>query len=602
MNRIKPMAATAASLFVVSSFATPAFADAESSAGVLPPVVVTPARTAQTVAESLSSVAVITREEIEQQQAVDTLSVLSSVPGVDRSRAGGPGQQSSVFIRAGNSDHTLVLMDGVPINPGSAGAAASQNLHPAFLERIEVVRGPAATLHGSDALGGAINLITVEPDLGTRGRFGFGLGRYGREEQQVGVTHRDEAGGYAAVKALRQRVDGFPAVVDGDEDSGFDNDSMLLRAGMDGDQVAVDVSHFQAQGEAEYYDTFSLMPLAQDFKTQLSRLSVAAQPRESLESRVTLSRYKDDLDQLDSDDFVFTERYGVDWQNDFVVGPLELTAGIQAHQEDVESLSFGTAYETTERRRSAYLQAGLEHAAHRVEAGGRYVNDQAFSSEDVWSLGYAFQPNEVWQWRIRGATAYKAPDATERFGFGGNPDLDPEKATSLEAGVRVRPVANQRIDIALFETRYRNLITYDGTQDLNVNVGRARVQGVELGWQLQQDAWRLRAEAHFQDPENRDDGERLARRTRASGLIRAAYDPGPWAAFAEVTGEGSRQDLGQRLSGFGLVNVGAQWRMRDDMTLRATVENLLDKDYTIAEGYNTAGQAGFISFTWTPEL
>lgn len=126
----------------------------------LPTVVVTATRTEQAPDDTLAATTVITRDEIERSQANDIADILRFQAGLDLGRTGGVGQQTSVFIRGGESNHTLVLIDGVRVNPSTSGGAALQNITPDMIERIEIVKGPRSTLYGSDAIGGVINLVT----------------------------------------------------------------------------------------------------------------------------------------------------------------------------------------------------------------------------------------------------------------------------------------------------------------------------------------------------------------------------------------------------------------------------------------------------------
>ena len=111
-----------------------------------------------------SSLSVITEEQIRSSGQTTLLGVLrnAGVPGLDFAQSGSPGSVTSGFIRGANSAHTKVMMDGVPLNDPSSptrnfdfGTFSLDNV-----ERIEIIRGPQSTLYGSDAIGGAINIIT----------------------------------------------------------------------------------------------------------------------------------------------------------------------------------------------------------------------------------------------------------------------------------------------------------------------------------------------------------------------------------------------------------------------------------------------------------
>jgi outer membrane cobalamin receptor len=123
-------------------------------------VVITATRTATPVDELAVPVIVITRAEIERSLAGDVASLLAGRPGLEIARTGGPGQPAAIFLRGTDSDHTTVLIDGVRINPGTIGGAALQNIQPESIERIEIIKGARASLYGTDAIGGVINIIT----------------------------------------------------------------------------------------------------------------------------------------------------------------------------------------------------------------------------------------------------------------------------------------------------------------------------------------------------------------------------------------------------------------------------------------------------------
>jgi vitamin B12 transporter len=133
---------------------------AAAAAQPLGPVIVTATRTELPVDRVLANVEVVAASELERQPAADLGDVLRMRAGVEVARLGGPGQQTSLFLRGTESNHVLVLVDGLRINPGTIGSAAIQNIAPELVERVEIVKGPRSALYGSDAVGGVINVIT----------------------------------------------------------------------------------------------------------------------------------------------------------------------------------------------------------------------------------------------------------------------------------------------------------------------------------------------------------------------------------------------------------------------------------------------------------
>ncbi len=147
-------------------------------------IVVTAARTAQTVDETLAPVTVINRQQIENSQATSVTELLNQAPGVQIAYSGGPGSKAGVYIRGTKTAQTLVLIDGHKVNTAGAGDAALQYLDPDQIQRVEIVRGPRSSLYGADAVGGVINIITRkgsgDPKLTLKAGSGsHGTGDYG---------------------------------------------------------------------------------------------------------------------------------------------------------------------------------------------------------------------------------------------------------------------------------------------------------------------------------------------------------------------------------------------------------------------------------------
>src|SRR5215510_10800753 len=153
MNR--PIRFSPLAISIAAALSTPVLAQDD-----LEETIVTATRTPVPVDSIGSPVIVITRNDIERSLASDVSELLQQHAGIEIARTGGPGQQTSLFTRGTESNHTVVLLDGVRINPGTIGGAALQNISPESLERIEIVKGPRSALYGTDAIGGVIQLFT----------------------------------------------------------------------------------------------------------------------------------------------------------------------------------------------------------------------------------------------------------------------------------------------------------------------------------------------------------------------------------------------------------------------------------------------------------
>ncbi|HKN78076.1 MAG TPA: TonB-dependent receptor plug domain-containing protein, partial [Lysobacter sp.] len=225
----------------------PAFAaDAARGATELDDVIVTASRTPQAPDSALAAVTVITREDIERRAPASLPELLRGMPGISIAANGGPGKVASTFLRGTESDHVLVLVDGVRIGSTTSGGAAFQDIPVEQIERIEIVRGPFSSLYGSDAIGGVIHIFTRRPHDAFDPSFNIGAGNYGTQRYGAGIGGRGETsedrGGWYQVHAAYESTDGFDSyrdnptnpfddfTLDTDRD-GYRNQSLSLGAG-----------------------------------------------------------------------------------------------------------------------------------------------------------------------------------------------------------------------------------------------------------------------------------------------------------------------------------------------------------------------------------
>lgn len=606
-SRFRP--AIALAVLVVSS---PVLADALQ----LDDVVVTATRRAISAADALPPVIVIDRAEIERSQALDLADLLRFHAGVEIARNGGPGQLTSAFIRGANSNHALVLIDGVKVNPGTAGGAALQNIAPEVVERIEIVTGPRSSLYGSEAIGGVIHVITRRGAPGHEAGASIHAGRYGTRGAGGRVSWQDERFG-AGVAATMLRSDGFPTYRDSDDARGFDNDTVNAWLRADFDRLALEASHWQASGNSEYSDFFRA-PQDQDFTHRLTRLR-AAWSGARWRSTLTVARYLDRIEQgeqaFDPEDFVRTERDVIDWQSDldFIHG-LELTAGLTRTTERTAGRSFGDVLESApglgradRDEDAAYLQAGTALGRHRLVAAARHTDHEVFGGVNTWNLDWGVPLGARWSLSAGAGRGFRAPSTSDLYAFGGNPELEPEVSRSYDLALTHRPDPDHELTLSLFHTTIRDLIVYfdpDGFMGplpgRNENVGEARIRGAEFGWDARYGDWRVTTTLLAQRPEDRDTGEWLLRRARQSATAQLLRTAGRHEFGLQLLAVGERRDFGNtRLAGYVLANATASFSLTERWTLRARLENLLDQDYELVEGYNTAGRGIYASLAYS---
>ncbi|HZF27087.1 MAG TPA: TonB-dependent receptor, partial [Steroidobacteraceae bacterium] len=518
--------------------------------------------------------------------------------GIDIARNGGPGQTTSVFIRGADSNQTTVLVDGVRINPGTIGGAQIQNIPPEVVDRIEVVKGPRSTLYGSDAIGGVINIITRKY---SQSGFDASLG-YGRYNTRQATFSGGFGGNQGAIgiTGVWFDTDGFPARTASDVDSGFENGSFSLRG-----QTAVGAARLGArvwysQGTTDYLDFF-LTPVSQDFKTGSAAADVAF-GTDAWKSRMTLSRIEDDIDQNQSTDFARTRRNALDWQNDLQLGANQLlTAGVLLTDEDTDAIVFGSGFDVSTRVNMGYLQDRFSLERQTLLLAVAYTDHETFGGETTWNAEYGFDFTPRTRLILSAGTGFRAPDSTDRFGFGGNPDLDPETSRNFEIGLRQQLGGNQLITLNAFRNDIDDLIEFVVTDPLtfdgqNQNIASVRIDGVEFAYQIRAADWSLRAEAIAQDPRDRTTDEQLLRRAKRSGTVSVAKAFGLHEFGLDVLMTGAREDFGGvRLEPYTLLNLYGRVALTPAWTVQLRLENALDEHYELANTYNTAGRSVFVA-------
>jgi vitamin B12 transporter len=569
-------------------------------------IVVTATRVPTPLDDLLSPVLVIDRARIEGSAATDAADVLRFNAGLDLARNGGPGQTTAVFIRGADSNHTLVLVDGVRINPGTIGLAGLQNISPSMIERIEVVKGPRSSLYGTDAIGGVINVITRRgADTGWAAEIGYG----DYDTQEASLT-----GGFATDRldfdlgASWLDSDGFPTRTGDDTDRGYEsfNGMAQLRGNLGSADVAL--RYWTAQGTSEYSDFF-LTPVDQDFETTTTALTVAWPTGQSTRVELGVTRFEDQIEQNQSPDYLETLRDAVNVQSDWRAGMHELGAGAMYSHERASSESFGDAMRAVTDVLNLFVQDRFQAGAHRVLLALGYTDHETAGNAFTWNAEYGHAIGEATMLYGLAGTGFRAPDATDRYGFGGNPKLDPERSLNLEFGVRHRLNERHAVSLSAFRNDIDDLIefvtlSYDPFVGENRNVDEARIEGVEAAYEYSGELWNARVQAVLQDPRNLTTDEQLYRRARQSLTVSVQRAFGPVVLGLDVLATGDRKDVGfpepVTLDGYVLANLNATWQATRTVAVAARIENLLDEQYELAHTFNTPDRGLYLTLRYAP--
>lgn len=591
------------SLSILAAFSGSAFAD---EANLQPEIVVTATRFAQTVDDTLADVSVITRDEIDASATRDISDLLRLEAGVDIARTGGPGGQTSIFLRGTNNNHVLVLIDGVRVSALGTGAFTWETLPLATIERIEIVRGPRASYWGSDAIGGVIQIFTRKL---AGPRVALGYGSYGDAKADVGIGHRGENGGYSVQIGARD-VDGFPSQNENgfgfeDKDHGLRNRHLSARADQRWGDQTFDGVLVRSQGTAEFAGG------ASDFTEQAFNLSLGGAITSAWQHHLSLGRSSEDYATPAFSSAYESRRTTFGWRNQIALSAQQrLILGIDAmHERGENRETFGNTTVYRESRSNTGIYAGWQVNASAFDAEVALRNDDnsIFGNEATGSVAAGWRFNDSIRSYASYGEGFRGPTLNEQYspGFGGlfagNPDLKPEESRSSEIGFEFAPDASQRLKANLYSTRIRNLISFSGVDFQAENIARARIKGAELSYQKTLGAWQVSTSYTWQKPRNEDTDSDLLRRPRQkfTGTIERSFGDSIRVG-AELIRSGHRDDVGGiELPGYTLVNLRSSWTLTPEWKLQARVENLTDRDYELARGYNTPGRSGFLEVIWT---
>ena len=557
-------------------------------------IIVTATRSSIPTKNATVPVTIIDREQIELSLAKDLSQILRFEAGLDIGRNGGPGQATSLFLRGTESNHTLVLVDGVRINPGTIGGAAFQNINPKIIERIEIVKGARSALYGTDAIGGVINIITkkVNSDFINTS---VGFGSYNNKTALFEMGYNNKITEFG-VTVNSNKTDGYQIRSDSDIKRGYENltSNFYIKRNIQDNELTL--RHFRTNGKIEYLD-FMLSPLDQDFINESLAIEFNSNSDSQINSKILISSIKDDIKQNQSTDYVYSKRNVFDGQVTYNTEYHNIIAGLYVSDEEASSYAWGSGFNEDTRSNAIFLQDSISEGKHRVFIAARYIDHVTFGNEMLWNAEYGFDIND--RIAINGSTghAYRAPDATDRYGYGGNIHLLPEISDDIQLNVEYRIDSNTSYRLELFNTKINNLIEYDYYSDKMLNIGKASMRGMQIGYKLNHEKYSIRADYINQRAKNDIDKKDLLRRPKQSITINIARELNQHRLGLSILASEKRKDFGVILPGYAIVNLTGQFTISQNTTINAQIENLLNKKYETAENYKMQGRSVFFDIT-----
>ncbi len=599
-------------------------------------VVVTANRSAQPIERVGASVTVLTQAAIEARQTPAVVELLAQTPGVSFTRNGGVGTSTGVNIRGAESQHTVVLIDGVKLNDPSStqGGFNFGNLLIGDTARIEVLRGAQSTLWGSQAIGGVVNIVTAEPTEALQGSLDAEAGARGTTYFRGGVGGANERLSWR-LAASRYDTDGFSAFAAGKEDDGYTNTGLSGRLNVKvTDAVSLDLRSVWSSGRNDF-DAFN--GDSREYGKTQELVAYAGLNFDLLDgrfrNRIGYAHTDTDRRNFNPDNTVQTLTFDAEGQNRrweyqgafAFTEALNATFGLEHEKSEMKTRSPGDwdpnpAFGRGEAElNSAYGQLQWTVLDGLTLTGGlRYDDHAQYGDNLLGQVAAAWALNEGdTVVRASWGQGFRAPGLYELYSEYGNLTLQPEEFDSWEIGVEQRLFDRAVVSATYFNRQADNEIRYNGCSTPSTdplctvngagrwgyyrNVQKTEAQGVELVGRVDVTE-RLNVSANYtwtdaKSASGATDGKRLTRRPEHMANFAADY------AFAfglktgvavRYVGETFNNDTNTvKVGAYTLVDLRASYPINDNLEVYGRIENAFDEDYQTVLNYGAPGQGVF---------
>lgn len=596
----------------------------ESEEKTLEPVVVTASRVEQLQKDAIPSTTVISSETIQNKKLADLPSLLKSEAGIDFARTGGAGQTVSVFMRGAESRQMLVILDGIPIRDavGAGTIEMLSHIQPDQIDHIEVVRGNVSAIYGSGAMGGVIQIFTKQGTGKPTANVFAEYGSHDTTKVGVGVSGKTEGGTSFALAATRYRTDGFSASntknsygynPDDDYNRNISISASLSQKLSKDHELGMNLymydAHFDTDSEGMNYDDFGKSKqwtgaiytknrLTQDW---LSTITVS-------HTDIKRKYYNDNISapELSMKSDFHSETSMLQWDNQVALSTdWMMTAGVDFGNDKAEAYSENYSRD----RYSIYAGVLGNVGAHHLQANVRYDHVDDAGADTTGYLGYSYDLSQNWKVLASVSTSFLAPTLDQQYADAdlgyyrivGNKDLKSERSTNYEGGIQYAK-GKDLVRLTVFEWHTRDLIQY-GTDPATFNgtyynVSRAKNTGAELTAQTEVFGLDVGANMTWQNPKDRENDIQLGRRAKFFGTLNVSKAFGQWYLGGDLQYTGHRPDStyaqAHDLGSYTLVNLNARYNVTKEVSLYARIENLFDKEYETAYGYNQMDRAAYV--------
>ena len=606
-------------------FTTNVFADNELKTS---DVFVTATRTPIAKKNVIADTTTINEEEIERAGSSSLTDILQRQPGIEIYNSGGQGKVSSLHIRGSESDHVVVIIDGLRVNQVTSGLTAFENIPLSQIEKIEIVRGASSSLYGAGAIGGVIQIFTKKGVSGFKAYAAMGYGKYDTRTAQAGIRAGNDSTNYS-INVSSLSTDGFSAYktnnpIFSDKD-GHNNLSLSGSINHKFNQDnSIGLNFIKSSGNNKYDSRNQFDPTNDSFNyknkmdTQVLGINFSNKVTNDWQSdlKIGQSIYKY------NDNFNFdlgiagwtpnnSKQNQLSWLNNInlPIGSLQIM-----YDFNRETINKSLGYDKSERNNSGYMIGYLLNKDnHNLQLNYRVDSNSAYGKFNTGNVGYGYHLNNQWNISALYGTAFRAPNFMDLYycspywGCSNNPNLKPEESKNIEASLRYQKDVD-KFSVTVFQNKIDNFIQLDSS-GIPQNTEKAKFEGITLNSSTFIDHFQLFGNITFQSAKNEVTNEKLLRRAQNYGNAGLNYYFSQWNLGAEITAQGTKKESTAEIPGYALMNLVADYKINNSMKLNFRLNNVLNKDYALAyEGnpkttgfaYQTPGTSFFVNLRYEP--
>lgn len=584
-----------------------AFSTTAQAQQQLDDVVVTASRLETPLQNINSDITVIEGSQIENQTGRSLSEIIAQSSGLQIVANGGLGKSSNIFIRGTEGRHVLLLIDGIRVGSATLGTASFDNLPTSSIERIEVLKGPASALYGSDAVGGVVQIFTKKGSQQFKSQASITAGSFGHRQTQanfsgssgnlrysIGAAYLKETGFTASNE--KAPFSNFNADKDGfEQTSAYANISAEVSPGW-----TLDAKLQSSKGQSAY-DSGAFFDPSTDMVNQIINLGIKGKISDQWTTQLRLGQSDDKSKTFESygTDIYNTRQQQLTWSNEVKMPIGTMLAGLEQTKEKVSGT---TTYDVSSRTiNSAFVGWLASTDSHSWQANIRHDDNSQFGGVTTGMVGYGYRVNPNLKLNAAYGTSYKAPSFNQLYyPKYGNPTTQPEEGRNFEMGASYVMGAHE-FKVTRFDQRLKGFIT---TLPEVENVPKVRINGWTLAYQTEIGGLNLRTSLDLLNPKNEANQLILTRRAKTQLGLEANYTSGAWSFGTQLQSLSKRYDdeaNTTELAPYTTADMYVNYQINKDWLLKAKINNLTDKAYETALGYNQARRSFYLTLDYSPK-